>query len=54
MGLRHTFIVIEKEDKVWWKRLLKAEGKTPPSVKVDWNKWVDEDEEQDAPKSEFD
>eukprot|EP00246_Nothoceros_aenigmaticus_P003323 TRINITY_DN143_c0_g2_i1.p2 TRINITY_DN143_c0_g2~~TRINITY_DN143_c0_g2_i1.p2 ORF type:complete len:158 (+),score=40.49 TRINITY_DN143_c0_g2_i1:207-680(+) len=50
VGLRHTFIVIEKEDKGWWKRLLKAQGKTPPYVKVDWNKWVDEDEEKDAPK----
>ncbi|CAM6102794.1 unnamed protein product [Calypogeia fissa] len=49
IGLRHTFIVVEKAEVGWWKRLLKAEGKTPPYIKVDWNKWVDEDEEKDAP-----
>lgn len=49
-GLRHTFCVIEKAEKKWWKRLVKGEGKAPPFVKADWNKWVDEDEEHDAPK----
>ena len=49
-GLRHTSVVLEKAEKEWWKRLLKAEGKAPTFVKVDWNKWVDEDEEDEAPK----
>ncbi|KAL3677515.1 hypothetical protein R1sor_027463 [Riccia sorocarpa] len=52
IGLRHIFVVIEKEEKGWWKRLVKAEGKSPPYIKVDWNKWVDEDEEKDAPSLE--
>jgi hypothetical protein len=33
-------------EKGWWKRLLRTEGKPPPFVKVDWNKWIDEDEEE--------
>lgn len=45
VGLRHIFCIIQKQEKGWWKRLLKAEGKPPPYLKVDWNKWVDEDEE---------
>lgn len=53
MGLRHIFCVIQKHEKGWWKRLLKAEGKPPPYLKVDWNMWVDEDEE-DAEGSKFD
>eukprot|EP00897_Mesotaenium_endlicherianum_P002983 jgi/Mesen1/2712/ME000168S01798 len=49
IGLRHTFCVLQKQETGWWKRLLKAEGKTPPYVKVDWNRWVDEDEEDEKP-----
>ena len=29
----------------YWPRLLAAPGKAPQNVKVDWDKWVDEDEE---------
>ncbi len=55
-GLRHTVCELQKAEKGWWKRLLKAEGKAPPYVKADWDKWVDEDEEEDAakPMSSFD
>ncbi|MCO5577011.1 hypothetical protein L7F22_030833 [Adiantum nelumboides] len=45
VGLRNIFCMIQKQEKGWWKRLLKAEGKPPVFLKVDWNKWVDEDEE---------
>ena len=48
-GQRHTVLVLEKAEKIWWPRLVKAEGKAPQFVKVDWNKWVDEDEEDEAP-----
>ena len=46
---RHTILILVKEESVWWKRLLKAEGKPPAYVKVDWTKYVDEDEESEAP-----
>jgi len=36
---------VQKAEDEWWKRLLKAEGKPPHYVKVDWDKWVDEDED---------
>lgn len=36
---------MQKAENGWWKRLLRGEGKTPHYVKVDWDKWVDEDEE---------
>lgn len=48
VGLRNIFCVVEKAEKGWWKRLLKGEGKTPLYLKVDWDKWVDEDEGQDS------
>ncbi|XP_027934763.1 co-chaperone protein p23-2-like isoform X2 [Vigna unguiculata] len=35
----------EKGEKGWWKRLLKSEEKPAPYLKVDWNRWCDEDEE---------
>lgn len=47
-GLRNVICVLKKNEKGWWKRLLKAEGKPPPYLKVDWDKWVDEDEEDEA------
>lgn len=31
----------------WWSRLLKKEGKPPLFLKVDWNKWIDEDEQDE-------
>lgn len=47
-GLRNIICSIQKEEKVWWKRLLKSEGKPAPYIKVDWNKWFDEDDEKSA------
>lgn len=37
--------VIKKAEKKWWDRLIKQEGKPPVFLKVDWDKWVDEEEE---------
>ncbi|XP_024521834.1 uncharacterized protein At3g03773 isoform X4 [Selaginella moellendorffii] len=47
-GARQIFVVIEKAEKMWWPRLIKSEGRAPPYLKVDWNKWVDEDEENEV------
>eukprot|EP00250_Pteridium_aquilinum_P000968 c11149_g1_i1 orf=100-582(+) len=52
-GLRNVYCALIKSEKGWWKRLLKGEGKPPPYLKVDWDKWVDEDEEDEA-KNDFD
>ncbi|GJS18130.1 HSP20-like chaperone [Tanacetum coccineum] len=35
-------------------RILKQEGKTPAFVKVDWDKWVDEDEQEEKADMDFD
>lgn len=45
-GLRNILCSIQKEQKGWWKRLLKTEEKPAPYIKVDWNKWCDEDDEE--------
>eukprot|EP00249_Psilotum_nudum_P013469 c24347_g2_i1 orf=156-557(+) len=50
VGSRQIICIIQKQEKGWWKRLLKAEGKPPHFVKVDWDKWVDEDEESGTSK----
>ncbi|KAB5524647.1 hypothetical protein DKX38_022396 [Salix brachista] len=47
-GLRNIMCSIQKEEKVWWKRLLKSEEKPAPYIKVDWNKWCDEDDEESS------
>ncbi|KAI3447351.1 hypothetical protein Pfo_004016 [Paulownia fortunei] len=46
IGLRNILCSIQKEQKGWWKRLLKSEEKPAPYIKVDWNKWCDEDDEE--------
>lgn len=51
-GPRHTIVLLVKAEKQWWPRLLKAAGKSPPFLKVDWDKWVDEDEEHSAGQCE--
>ncbi|VDM38990.1 unnamed protein product [Toxocara canis] len=43
---RHLELVLNKETSGWWPRLLKTQGKVP-WVKVDFNKWKDEDDEED-------
>ncbi|AEE73987.1 HSP20-like chaperones superfamily protein [Arabidopsis thaliana] len=45
VGLRNIIFSIQKEERSWWTRLLKSEEKPAPYIKVDWNKWCDEDEE---------
>lgn len=44
--MRNIICSIKKEKKGWWKRLLKSEEKPAPYIKVDWNKWCDEDDEE--------
>jgi len=39
--------LVKKEESKWWSRLVKQEGRTPVFIKVDWNKWVDEDEQDE-------
>ncbi|XP_027188554.1 uncharacterized protein OsI_027940-like isoform X2 [Cicer arietinum] len=46
VGVRSIFCVVQKAENGWWKRLLRGEGKPPHYVKVDWDKWADEDEEE--------
>ncbi|XP_039051617.1 uncharacterized protein OsI_027940-like isoform X4 [Hibiscus syriacus] len=48
IGVRSIFCILEKDEKVWWKKLLRGDGKVPHYVKVDWDKWVDEDEDKGA------
>ncbi|KHN43783.1 Hypothetical protein glysoja_035394 [Glycine soja] len=45
-GLRNILCSIQKGEKGWWKRLLKSEEKPAPYLKVDWNRWCDEDDEE--------
>ncbi|KAK9170174.1 hypothetical protein Syun_002314 [Stephania yunnanensis] len=45
VGLRNIICSIQKEQKGWWKRLLKSDEKPAPYIKVDWNMWCDEDDE---------
>ncbi|KQK13914.1 uncharacterized protein At3g03773 isoform X1 [Brachypodium distachyon] len=47
VGSRNIICSIQKDKKCWWKRLLKSEEKHP-YIKVDWNKWCDEDEESET------
>ncbi|CAA6657019.1 unnamed protein product [Spirodela intermedia] len=44
VGVRHIAYVIKKAEKKWWSRILKQEGKPPAFLKVDWDRWVDEEE----------
>ncbi|XP_050366203.1 uncharacterized protein OsI_027940-like isoform X3 [Argentina anserina] len=48
IGVRSIVCIVEKAENVWWSKLLKGAGKTPHYVKVDWDKWVDEDEDPPA------
>ncbi|KEH25572.1 putative HSP20-like chaperone [Medicago truncatula] len=47
-GSRNILCSIQKGQRGWWKRLLKSEEKPAPYLKVDWNKWCDEDEESES------
>ncbi|ESR54394.1 hypothetical protein CICLE_v10024175mg, partial [Citrus x clementina] len=45
VGLRNIICSVQKEEKGWWKRLLKSEEKPAPYIKVDWNKWCNQGDE---------
>ncbi|ACO66847.1 predicted protein [Micromonas commoda] len=50
VGNRQVFVVVMKTEEFsgeHWPRLLRAKGKVP-HVKTDFNKWVDEDEEEES------
>ncbi|KAL6537856.1 hypothetical protein OROMI_025402 [Orobanche minor] len=44
---RNICYLVKKAESRWWSRLLKQEGKPPVFLKVDWDKWVDEDEQDE-------
>ncbi|XVE55082.1 hypothetical protein DITRI_Ditri03aG0132300 [Diplodiscus trichospermus] len=48
VGKRNICYLVKKAENKWWSRLLKQEGKPPVFLKVDWDKWVDDDEEDDS------
>jgi len=50
---RHVELVIPKAKAEWWPRLLKTPTKLA-WLKVDFNKWLDEDDAAEAKDSEFD
>ncbi|XP_072972837.1 co-chaperone protein p23-1-like [Typha angustifolia] len=47
VGLRTICYLVKKAEKKWWSRLLKQQGKAPVFLKVDWDKWIDEDDEKE-------
>ncbi|XP_073314665.1 uncharacterized protein OsI_027940-like [Primulina huaijiensis] len=49
VGVRNIFCVLEKSEKKWWSKLLRGDAKAPHYVKVDWDKWVDEDDDTGGP-----
>ncbi|KAI3868138.1 hypothetical protein MKX03_035354 [Papaver bracteatum] len=48
-----VYYVIKKTESKWWNRLLKQEGKPPVFLKVDWDKWIDEDDEKEKTDMDF-
>lgn len=50
MAPRTICYLIKKAENKWWPRLLKSEGKLV-FLKVDWDKWQDEDDEDIGSKS---
>lgn len=53
IGPRSIFCILEKAESKWWNKLLKGDAKTPHYVKVDWDKWVDEDDDPGTSYSFF-
>ncbi|GER44269.1 prostaglandin E synthase 3 [Striga asiatica] len=51
---RNICYLVKKAESQWWSRLLKQEGKPPAFLKVDWDKWVDEDEQDGQPGENMD
>nr|XP_009769849.1 PREDICTED: uncharacterized protein OsI_027940-like isoform X2 [Nicotiana sylvestris]XP_016461899.1 PREDICTED: uncharacterized protein OsI_027940-like isoform X2 [Nicotiana tabacum] len=54
IGVRSIVCVLQKAEPKWWNKLLRGDAKTPHYVKVDWDKWVDEDDEADAGPGDMD
>ncbi|GLT88666.1 hypothetical protein SLE2022_066820 [Rubroshorea leprosula] len=54
IGVRSIVYVVKQAEKRWWDGLLKQEGKPPVFVKVDWDKWVDEEDENERSGMDFD
>ncbi|XP_057980960.1 co-chaperone protein p23-1-like isoform X2 [Malania oleifera] len=54
VGVRNIVYVIKKAENNWWSRLIKQEGKPPVFLKVDWDKWVDEEDENEKAGMDFD
>ncbi|XP_043689033.1 co-chaperone protein p23-1-like isoform X2 [Telopea speciosissima] len=52
-GVRNIVYVIKKAENKWWGKLVKQEAKSPVFLKVDWDKWVDEDEENEKAGMDF-
>ncbi len=50
----HIYKKGDSEDAEPWVRLLKDKHQEKGQVSIDWNKWVDDDEEPDAEKGGFD
>lgn len=48
---RHIVLVVNKEEEKRWGKLVA--GKAPTFVKVDWDKWVDSDDEDAGPPGGF-
>ncbi|KIY98474.1 hypothetical protein MNEG_9489 [Monoraphidium neglectum] len=42
---RHIFLVLEKNEEGSWPRLTKESSKGDKHIKVDWDKWVDSDDD---------
>ncbi|KAL3514003.1 hypothetical protein ACH5RR_026720 [Cinchona calisaya] len=51
---RSICYLVKKAESKWWTRLLKEGGKPPVFLKVDWDKWVDEDEQDEKAGSNMD
>ncbi|KAG6774394.1 hypothetical protein POTOM_021747 [Populus tomentosa] len=45
IGSRNIQYIVKKAENKWWSRLIKQTGKPPVFLTVDWDKWIDEDEE---------
>ncbi|KAJ0520438.1 putative CS domain, HSP20-like chaperone [Helianthus annuus] len=45
IGERSIFCILEKAEPKWWNKLLSGDGRAPHYVKVDWDKWADEDDD---------
>ncbi|KAK1367099.1 Co-chaperone protein p23-1 [Heracleum sosnowskyi] len=54
VGSRNIIYLIKKVESKWWSRLLKKEGKPPVFLKIDWNKWIDEDEQEEEDEGNMD